>query len=50
MKPQDWYLAQLLRLDRIQAIVNALSDFYQSRSEKDALAKLAKLQRIINRP
>lgn len=46
MKPQDWYLAMLLRLDRIQAALNALQAFYDAPTEAESRVALAKLQRI----
>lgn len=36
MRPHDWYLHTLLRLDNLQAIVNALNAFRASKTDAEA--------------
>lgn len=46
MNTHDWYLQMLLRIDRIQALVNAIAKFRASRCDREAYGHLERIRRL----
>lgn len=46
MNTQNWYLQMLLRLDRIQALINAITRFRASRCDRESYVHLDRIRRL----